>query len=304
MTRSLIINCDDFGQSKAANQAIIHLLEEGKVSSATLMPPAPEFEEAAAWCRTRQEVNVGLHLTLTSEYDGLRWRSLTDHPSLHDENGYMYKTIRDFELNAAPKAVRAEIVAQFRAVARAGLNITHVDNHMGSLYGLATGRSYLPFVFWECSKRKRPFRIFRKIYKKDTFLASIPNAESMLEGIVELADALGVGMPDYLLSHPYDVEEGETYDSFKKSLIEKVYELPEGVSETYIHPAVENDELKAFLPAWQKRVWEYELIQDEDFAYALKDARVTLTNYRSIRPRSGRARARAALALAGRLLRK
>ena len=147
MNRYLILNCDDFGQSPAANRAIMHLLEERRVSSATIMPPAPAFEEAAAWVRGRADPRVGLHLTLTSELPGHRWSSLTGHPSLHDETGGMHLTVADFEKLADPKAVRAEINAQFDQVKDAGLPITHVDNHMGSLYGIETGRSYLPYVF-------------------------------------------------------------------------------------------------------------------------------------------------------------
>ncbi|RAV10807.1 polysaccharide deacetylase family protein [Paenibacillus contaminans] len=300
--RYLIINCDDFGQCKAANEAIIHLLEEGKVSSATIMPPAPAFKEAAAWARSLKEPKVGLHLTFTSEYEGNRWRSLTGDPSLHDESGYMHMTIREFEEKAAPHAVGAEMRAQFRAVQEAGLTISHVDNHMGSLYGLATGRSYLPQVFRECGKRGLPFRIFRNVYEKDPLLASIPNAAGILAKVVALADALGVAMPDYLLTHVYPVEEGETYESFKSMLIQKVYDLPEGVSETYIHPAVEDDELKSFLPSWQKRVWEFELMQDDDFAYAIKDAGVVMTDYRYVREHLRRPRVAAAFQLLFKLL--
>jgi len=281
--RYLIINCDDFGQCRAANEAIIHLLEAGKVSSATIMPPAPAFAEAAAWARGQGDPKVGLHLTFTSEYEGKRWKSLTGAPSLHDERGYMHMTVKDVEVKTKSQDVRAEIRAQFRAVREAGVMITHVDNHMGSLYGMATGRSYLPLVLRECGKRGLPFRIFRKIHEKDEFLASIPNAANILAKIVALADVLGVAMPDYLLTHKYHVEEGETYESFKRMLIQKVYDLPEGVSETYIHPAVEDAELKSFLPSWQKRVWEFELMQDEDFVYAIKDAGVVLTDYRYVR---------------------
>ncbi|WP_409343838.1 polysaccharide deacetylase family protein [Paenibacillus sp. MBLB4367] len=302
--RYLIINCDDFGQCRAANEAIFHLLEAGKVSSATIMPPAPAFTEAAAWARSRKDPQVGLHLTFTSEYDGHRWKSLTGDPSLHDESGYMHMTIKEFEERANPQAVRAEMQAQFRAVAESGLNVTHVDNHMGSLYGLATGRSYLPQVFRECGKRGLPFRIFRNIYEKDALLASIPNAAGILAKVVALADVLGVAMPDYLLTHTYPLEEGETYDSFKQMLIRKVYDLPEGVSETYIHPAVEDEELKSFLPSWQKRVWEFELMQDDDFAYAIKDASVVLTDYRYVRDHLGRSRLKAALQLLKTMLRK
>lgn len=292
MNKYLIMNCDDFGQCKSVNKAIMHLLEERKISSATIMPPAPAFEEAAEWARSRPHLNIGLHLTLTSEFSGLRWKSLTGLPSLHDESGYMHRTVEDFELYALTKDVRAEIKAQFQAVKRAGLNVVHADNHMGSLYGIATGRSHLPYVLMQCSKRGMPFRLFRRIYAKDKFMASIPDADKSLMQVVALADVLGVGIPDYLLSHPYHLVEGETYDKFKKSMIEKIYELPEGVSETYIHPAAEDSTLGRLIPSWKKRVWEYKLMLDPDFDYALRDAKVKLTDYRYVRDYLKRPRVR------------
>ncbi|WP_274362080.1 polysaccharide deacetylase family protein [Paenibacillus thermotolerans] len=299
MGKFLIMNCDDFGQSRSANEAIVHLLEERKVSSATIMAPALAFAEAAEWCRKQSEPMVGLHLTFTSEYDGFRYKSLTNRESLHDDSGYMPKTNLEFERKAKPKDVRREMAAQFEAVRRAGIRITHADNHMGSLYGLATGRSYLPDVFWQCARRGLPFRIFRNIYEKDDFLASIPNAKQTLDKVVTVADVLGVPMPDYLLSHPYDVQKGETYGSFKRMIIEKLYELPDGISETYIHPAVESAELKKHVPSWQKRVWEFKLMLDEDYAYALKDAKVTLTDYRYVKAHRRKPRLPAIVKLPG-----
>ncbi|SEC81664.1 polysaccharide deacetylase family protein [Paenibacillus sp. GP183] len=296
MDKYLIMNCDDFGQSHAANKAIMHLLEEGKVSSATIMPPAPAFQEATAWVRRKGIVNIGLHLTLTSEFAGFRWKSLTGHSSLHDESGYMHMTVLDFEKKADPRSVKSEILAQFQAAKQAGLHLTHVDNHMGSLYGIATGRSYLPFVLWQCSMRGLPFRLFRYIYK-DKFLESLTNAKEALEKVVVLADILGVGIPDYLLSHPYYIEEGETYRSFKLSLIEKIYDLPEGVTETYIHPGMEDETMQRLIPSWEKRVWEYKLMLDEDFTYALRDAKVTLTDYRYVQQHLRRSRWKSAMAL-------
>jgi len=186
--------------------------------------------------------------------------------------------------------VRAEIRAQFEAVRKAGVNITHVDNHMGSLYGLATGRSHLPYVFWQCSKRGLPFRVPRYVHAKDRFLASIPDAQARLRKVSALADALGVAIPDYLLSHPYAVQEGETYASFKQSIIAKLYDLPEGVSETYIHPADDDADMRRIIPHWEKRVWEYRLMLDDDLAYALRDAKVTLTNYRFLKEYRKRSR--------------
>jgi len=304
MARKLILNCDDFGQSPAANEAIIHLLEERRVSSATIMAPAPGFEQAAAWARRKGADNIGLHLTFTSEYDAIRWPSLTGHPSLHDESGHMYRTVAEFERSADPKAVRLEIAAQFEAARKAGLNLSHADNHMGSLYGMATGRTYLPQAFWQCSRRGLPFRMFRRFYQKDAFMASIDNrgTRKALTQVVALADTLGVGLPDYLLSHPYHLEEGETYESFRAMMIAKLYDLPEGISETYIHPAVEHEELAKAVPSWAKRVWEYRLALDDDFGYALKDAAIQLIDYRHVQQTRPRSRLKAAARLAKTLI--
>ncbi|WP_256759313.1 polysaccharide deacetylase family protein [Cohnella sp. WQ 127256] len=302
--KHLIINCDDFGQSPPMNKAIMHLLEERKVSSATMMAPAPGFEEAADWCRRRGQANIGLHLTLTSEFDAIRWKSLTDHPSLHDESGYMHKSVEEFENKADTSAVMKELTAQYEAVQRLGIQLTHADNHMGSLYGMATGRSHIPQVLRQCSKWNLPFRLFRKVHPADPLLSSIAGVERIVAKASSLAGVLGVAIPDYLLSHPFHIQEGETYERFKQSMIAKMYDLPEGISETYIHPAVQDEQMLERVPHWEKRVWEYQLMLDEDFSYAIKDAGVILTNYDYIRKYGRASKVRSALTLARELLRK
>ncbi|WP_239615663.1 polysaccharide deacetylase family protein [Cohnella mopanensis] len=302
--KRLIINCDDFGQSPPMNEAIMHLLEERKVSSATLMVPAPGFEEAADWCRRRGQANVGLHLTLTSEFDAIRWKSLTGHSSLHDESGNMHKTVEQFERHADTGAVMKELAAQYEAVRRFNILPTHADNHMGSLYGTATGRSHILQVLKQCAKWKLPFRLFRKVHPADPLLSSIPGVEKAAIKASALAGVLGVAIPDYLLSHPFHIQEGETYESFKQSMIAKMYDLPEGISETYIHPAVDHSRMLADIPDWEKRVWEYKLMLDADFAYAIQDAGVVLTDYEYIRKYGKASKVSSAFTLARELLRK
>ena len=299
----LIINCDDLGQSPAMNAAIQHLLEEGRVSSATIMAPAPGFEEAARWCVKRGVKNVGLHLTLTSEFDALRWTSLTGHPSLHDQEGYMYRTVREFELGADKTAVVRELEAQYEAVRKLGMSISHVDNHMGSLYGVATGRSFIPHWLKLCAKWRLPCRLFRRVHPDDPLLASISGVEAAVGKASALAGVLGVAIPDYLLSHPFQVQEGETYDSFKQSIIAKMYRLPDGISETYIHPGTADADMLKRIPHWEKRVWEYRLMLDEDLHYAMKDAGVQLTDYRHVERYGRDSRIRSAWPLARQLLR-
>ncbi|MFD0616924.1 polysaccharide deacetylase family protein [Paenibacillus sp. GCM10027629] len=279
----LIINCDDFGQSRPMNQAIMHLLEENKVSSATMMAPAPGFEEAAAWCRKRGQKNIGFHMTLTSEFDAIRWTSLTGHPSLHDESGMMHKTVEAFERHAETDAILKELHAQYDKIIQSGIYPTHADNHMGSLYGLATGRSHIAEALKLCADWNLPFRFFRKVYLSDPLLSMIPGVDRIAADVSSLADAFGVAIPDYLLSHPFHIQEGETYEGFKQEIIAKMYNLPEGISETYIHPAVDDENMLQQVPDWEKRVWEYKLMLDDDFAYAIKDADVILTDYSIVR---------------------
>ncbi|BBI36357.1 polysaccharide deacetylase family protein [Cohnella abietis] len=302
--KHLIINCDDFGQSPPMNKAIMHLLEERKVSSATIMAPAPGFEEAAEWCKRRGQANIGLHLTLTSEFDAIRWKSLTGDHSLHDESGYMHKTVEEFERSADTGAVMKEINAQYEAAQRFNIPLTHVDNHMGSLYGMATGRSHIPQAIRQCARWKLPFRLFRKVHPSDPLLATIPGVERIVAKASSLAGVFGVAIPDYLLSHPFHVLEGETYETFKQSMVEKMYDLPEGISETYIHPAVEDARMLEEVPHWQKRVWEYRLMLDDDFAYAIKDAGVNLTDYTYISKHGRASRVGSAVTLVRELLRK
>lgn len=295
--KRLIVNCDDFGQSGPMNQAIMHLLEEGKVSSTTIMAVAPGFDEAAAWSVRKGITNVGLHLTMTSEFDALRWTSLTSHPSLHDVSGHQYRTVKEFEVGAETRAVLREIDAQFERVKKTGIAISHVDNHMGSLYGMETGRSLLPQMLWRISRWKLPARFFRNIHTDDPLLGSLTNIERPVAKAAALADTLGVPIPDYLLSHPFDLQAGETYDSFKQSIIDKIYRLPDGVSETYIHPGVEDEWMLKHIPHWEKRVWEFRLFCDDDLTYALHDAGVEMINYRYVQDQLRRPRIRSAFKL-------
>lgn len=284
MSRYLIMNTDDFGQCSSVNEAIFELLMEGYVSSATIMPCTPGFEEAASWCIRNNIKNVGLHLTFTSEWANMKSRSLTHGASIEDEKGHLYASCEEFAQHARKEEVIKEIEAQFDKIIHYGLTPSHVDNHMGSLYGLA-GECYLPYVFEFCaSYGMLPFRFFRNYYKDDFLLGPLDSPEMLatFKAIIDLADQVGILTPDYLLTHSYAPEPDETYESFKEMMIGRMYRLPEGISETYIHPSRETEEIKFINPTWQRRVHEYQLMKDEDYRYALKDADIRQITYRDI----------------------
>src|SRR5690349_3157945 len=92
-TIRLIIRGDDMGFSHSGNEALIKTYKEGIERSIEVIVPSPWFPEAVKLLQQNPGVDVGIHLVLTSEWDNVKWRPLTDCPSLKDSNGYFYPMI-------------------------------------------------------------------------------------------------------------------------------------------------------------------------------------------------------------------
>ena len=132
--RRVVIHEDDVGMSHGANTAFVELSALGTCSSGSVMVPCPWFPEAAAIAVADPTLDVGVHLTLTSEQVPYRWRPLTGPPrsaGLTDEHGYFWPDVPRAR-KAAPEAVEAELRAQIEVAVAAGIDITHFDAHMGT----------------------------------------------------------------------------------------------------------------------------------------------------------------------------
>jgi len=138
----LIVRADDMGSSHAANAACIRAFKEGIVRSVEVMAPAAWFPEAAALLAENPGLDVGVHLTLTSEWDACKWGPLTRAPSLSDADGYFFPTTSqrsDFPpgtgfLQAKPKLdeVERELRAQIELCRRKIRGVSHLSVHMGT----------------------------------------------------------------------------------------------------------------------------------------------------------------------------
>lgn len=109
----------------------------GFVTSGSLMAPCPWFPDVAALAARRPELDLGLHLTLTSESARMRWRpmSTTSRTSgLIDEDGYMWSRVPALRANANPDAVEEELETQIEVARSAGIVLTHLDHHMGGAF--------------------------------------------------------------------------------------------------------------------------------------------------------------------------
>ena len=150
-TRAIILNADDFGMCHAANTAIVDLLTSSRIDSSTVMVPCSWSPEALAFAASRPDLDVGVHLVLTSEWARYRWRPLTgSDTSLVDAAGFFPTDVLSVEQNASDEDVAAELSAQLQTALDAGVDVTHLDNHMGSVYGLVTGRDFLRPVCRVC----------------------------------------------------------------------------------------------------------------------------------------------------------
>ncbi|HEX2908535.1 MAG TPA: ChbG/HpnK family deacetylase, partial [Phototrophicaceae bacterium] len=133
--RAVIIHVDDLGAYQSALPAYAELLDFGLISSGAVMTPCPWFPAVAAFCREQPQADVGLHATLNSEWTVCRWGPVSTRDAatgLLDDEGYFHQWPPATYACADPAAVGVELEAQVQMARKAGINLTHVDTHMGT----------------------------------------------------------------------------------------------------------------------------------------------------------------------------
>src|SRR5688572_12640541 len=89
----LIVRGDDMGFSHSGNEALIKSFKDGIETSIEIIVPSPWFPEAVKMLEANPAVDVGIHITLTSEWDNVKYRPLTNSPTLRDKDGYFFPFI-------------------------------------------------------------------------------------------------------------------------------------------------------------------------------------------------------------------
>ncbi|QHW34549.1 ChbG/HpnK family deacetylase [Paenibacillus rhizovicinus] len=283
--RLLIINADDFGVCHSTNLGIQMLLEERTVSSATIMMPCAWAREAAQWSASRAHLDVGVHLTFTSEWDAMKWGPVFRGGatmSMTTAEGYFHKDAKSFERRADASQVKQEMIAQIEMALTLGIDVTHADNHMGSLYGLQTGRDFLSDVFDVCAKYGLPFRLPRYLLLESGMPAP-PELAGQAMKQAEAAARKGVLVLDYLVGLPFRTPRPETYAQFKAQMIGLLQRLKPGVTEIIIHPSLVTDELIAFHGEPLRRGMELDVFRDSDVQDALRKEGIIQIGWRSLR---------------------
>ena len=285
MAKYLILNADDYGLCKAANDAVEELFQNGKIKSSTIMMPCKSAEDAVKFAIDNPQYAIGVHLTMTSEWNDYRWKPLSGGKSLMDEQGFMWHDSRQVGKNADLAELEAEIRAQVDKAHALGMKPSHLDNHMGSLYGHYTLRfELLKMTLRVCGDYGYAFRMFTNTDKR-LCPAGVPYpAFSVLKYLSKhWGRKYNVIMPDYLLFPDWNADLRDNgYEHYRETILKIWTDIPDGVTETFIHPCKEDDELKTIMGSWQYRVWEYNVINDPETHKYLKEHGVELISYHDL----------------------
>ena len=265
----LIVNGDDVGMSHAANVASIKAMEEGLMTSGTIMVPCPWFPEIAAYAREHPEADFGLHLTHTSEWKTYKWGPVSSKdkvPGLVTEEGYFWPETINVYQHSSPEEVKIEAKAQIDKALAAGIDVTHLDSHMGVL-------QYNP-------EYHKVYHELAVEYDLPIRMASRETLEQF--GFPDLREGLeadGIISPDFLIFGGPD--DDETVTDYWKRILRS---LNPGVSELFIHAAMDGEELRAMTNSWKTRATEFELFtSSKEIRQIIEEENIRLIGYRELR---------------------
>ena len=275
--RLVIIHVDDVGMCQASIQAYKDLWEFGTITSGAVMVPCPWFLAAAEMARQNPQMDLGVHATLNAEWDTYRWEPLsTRDPAsgLIDAQGYFHQTVDATVKSATGEAVEAELNLQVERALAAGIDVTHIDSHMGTIINPKFIQHYLQAG----ASRLIPNMLPRASAKGFAMMGIDEQALAMYTPILDQLENQGLPMLDGLFAMPLDHD--NDHIGVAKILLSKV---PVGITHFLFHPSIDTPELRAICPDWKARVANYHAFMSDELKSFIKDSGIHLIGYRAIR---------------------
>jgi predicted glycoside hydrolase/deacetylase ChbG (UPF0249 family) len=270
-TKLLIIHADDIGVSHSENMASIYVMEKGVVTSGSIMVPCPWFPEIAEYAKSHPDADLGLHLTLTSEWKNMRWGPVAPSDkvsSLLDDQGYLNNSTLTVMKNARPEEVEQEYRAQIARALKFGIKPTHFDTHMASA-------SCTPEIL--------------KIYIKLSHEYKVPVLISE-----ELGNLFKFKVTDYTTESDIVIARSvmATYDNYKFGMdsfyTEQIKAMKPGLNVILLHAAYNNAEMKAVTEGhndyganWRQD--DVDFFTSEKCRKLLADEKIKLITWKEIR---------------------
>lgn len=265
----LIIHADDLAVAHSEDAASFDALEKRAATSASIMVPCPWLTEVAEYAKAHPDADLGLHLTLTSEWKTYRWGPVASKdqvPSLLDASGYLWPDSDSAKQHIKADEAEREIRAQMEKAMSLGIHPTHIDSHMGVLFS----RPDLFAAYVKVAHEfKLPFLAVRTPDAPPALLSLLSDKDIVLDSIV-------MASPDV---KPAD---------WKTFYLNAIKNLKPGVTELIVHLGHDDAELQAvtvdhpdYGSAWRQR--DYDVITSPEFKKALEHDHVILIRWADLK---------------------
>jgi predicted glycoside hydrolase/deacetylase ChbG (UPF0249 family) len=265
----LILHADDLAVAHSEDAASFAALDKGAIASASIMIPCPWLTEVASYAKDHPDADLGLHLTLTSEWKTYRWGPLESKDrvtSLFDPSGYLWIDTPQAVSHLKADEVEREIRAQIERAIAMGIHPTHLDSHMGALFA----RPDLFSVYVKVAHEyKLPFLAFIDQKTRSEFASRLTDKDILLDSVL-IAD------PSI---HPAD---------WKAFYANAIKNLKPGVTELIVHLAYDDAEMRSvtagyddYNAPWRQR--DYDVITSAEFKKLLEDNHVILIKWKDLK---------------------
>lgn len=279
--RAVILHADDIGMCHATLPAFENLLDFGLTSSYAIMTPCP-WASAALEIAAKTKADVGVHITLTSEWQHYRWRplSMLDVASgLLDGEGFFPRRSPAVRASAAPEAARREMRSQFKFFADHGVEPTHMDSHMLSSLHSSLLAEYVGTALEHNTPALFPSSEGSGLWMDEATLALARELEApLLERGFPTIDHFD-GMP--LSDDPNSQD--EVFEVRLETAKEILSKLKPGLTHFAFHPSVDTPELRAICPDWRSRVGDELVFKSPELRDAIEGMGIKVIGYRVLK---------------------
>lgn len=282
-TRVVLFHVDDAGMSHDSNVGAIEAVENGVARSMSIMFPCPWATEIVKYVKAHPEVDAGVHLTLTSEYQDYRWGPLSgakQTPSLVDQDGYLWRTVPEAAKSATADEVDKEIRAQLDRCRAMDIEPTHLDSHMGTLFAN-------PFFLQRYIRLgvENQIPVMMPAGHMDCLTAKTPVVAALLRMV---GKHLGKQLWDAGLPVLDDLHLGYLSDAPEKrkgQVIAFLRSVKPGVTQYIVHCTRPTDVFPFISESGPRRLSELEAMIDPDVRKVVEDEKIVLTTWRELKQR-------------------
>lgn len=285
----VILHVDDAGMSFESNEGTIQAIIKGAANSCSVMMPCPWVPHFVQFLKAHPQVDAGLHLTLTSEWEKYRWGPLAGKaavPGLVDSAGSLWTSVENVVKHATANEVEQELEAQLDRARTMGFRPTHFDSHMGTLFATpAFMERYISFGI----KHQIPV-MFPAGHA--TLIAVQGNLDQQrllqLRTIGKSLWAAGLPVLDDLHNGTYNWQPpaGAYKAAYKtKQYIDALKEVKPGLTMLIMHCTATTDVFKEISNSGPSRQADLEAMLDPAFKKALQTEGIVLTTWRELKQR-------------------